>query len=106
MSRLGFQLLHWFWLLFSPTYRHEMALQDDAQNGRAHLVHHMSEWPQNWRHDRALMERVCPHGVGHPDPDHVAYVRRAHGSLSEGVDVHGCDGCCRQPGAVVSLERR
>lgn len=31
------------------------------------------------------MERICPHGVGHPDPD-CMYAKRD--------TVHGCDGCC------------
>lgn len=55
--------------------------------------HHMVLWPLNWRADTHVMERVCPHGVGHPDPDHIAYVR----SLDQGMDwqtIHGCDGCC------------
>lgn len=51
--------------------------------------HRMRGWPQHWRADRALMERLCPHGVGHPDPDQ----RR----LADG-GVHGCDGCCRTEG--------
>lgn len=47
--------------------------------------HHMRSWPQHWRSDRYLMERICPHGIGHPDPD-----------SPPGTDtVHGCDGCCR-----------
>lgn len=30
-----------------------------------------------------MMERMCPHGIGHPDPDEIT------------LDVvHGCDGCC------------
>lgn len=37
--------------------------------------HHMSEWPMNWRSDTGVMERMCPHGTGHPDPDHMTYVR-------------------------------
>lgn len=37
--------------------------------------HHMASWPQNWRADTQVMERLCEHGVGHPDPDHMAYVR-------------------------------
>ena len=45
--------------------------------------HHMIDWPQNWRGDRGMMERICPHGIGHPDPD----------DLSEDK-VHGCDRCC------------
>lgn len=48
--------------------------------------HHMRGWPQNWRSDRGLMERICPHGVGHPDPDEIS------------TDIsHGCDGCCVPP---------
>lgn len=56
--------------------------------------HHMKEWPLNWRSDSGVMERICPHGVGHPDPDHMDYVI----SLDRGLEyqgVHGCDGCCR-----------
>lgn len=48
--------------------------------------HHMETWPLNWRGDRKIMERVCPHGVGHPDPDEV-----------NPDTVHGCDGCCHVP---------
>lgn len=50
--------------------------------------HHMVTWPQNWRGDRGLMERLCPHGVGHPDPDDLS---------ADGI--HGCDGCCAAPDA-------
>lgn len=45
--------------------------------------HHMADWPQHFRQDRYLMERICPHGVGHPDPDDPSPDR-----------LHGCDGCC------------
>jgi hypothetical protein len=80
--------------------------------------HHMREWPLNFRYDRGLTERIClPHGVGHPDPDDLAFKRSddylalltryyerfgyshedakeeaSENSASEGV--HGCDGCC------------
>lgn len=47
--------------------------------------HHMRGFPQHYREDRGFMERICPHGVGHPDPDCI----RAD-------PVHGCDGCCRE----------
>lgn len=53
--------------------------------------HHMIAWRQNWRGDKGMMERLCPHGVGHPDPDDLR-VR-----TTPGVGVHGCDGCCRPP---------
>lgn len=46
--------------------------------------HTMRGFPQHFRSDRGFMERVCPHGVGHPDPDD-----------KYADPVHGCDGCCR-----------
>ena len=54
--------------------------------------HPMTHWPISIRADRGnLVERICKHGVGHPDPDSVAYLQR-HGSRDDGT--HGCDGCC------------
>lgn len=53
--------------------------------------HSMRSFPQWWRSDRAIMERTCPHGVGHPDPDE--YKLRGKGGYYEGI--HGCDGCCK-----------
>ncbi len=47
--------------------------------------HSMRHFPQHWRSDRGIIERICPHGIGHPDPDD---------QLANGV--HGCDGCCFQ----------
>ena len=49
--------------------------------------HSMRSFPQNWRSDRGFMERICPHGVGHPDPDEVYLVGKWDWQ-------HGCDGCC------------
>lgn len=47
--------------------------------------HSMRSFPQHWRSDAGFMERICPHGIGHPDCD----------ELPENRDrVHGCDGCC------------
>lgn len=55
--------------------------------------HHMRSWPQLWREDRKIMERTCPHGVGHPDPDDP----RCFGPHTNGYEaLHGCDGCCDQ----------
>lgn len=55
-------------------------------------VHRRSDHPmramrQHWRDDRRLMERICEHGVGHPDPDSPPWTDW----------VHGCDGCCCGP---------
>lgn len=55
--------------------------------------HHMCSWKLNWRGDSRTMERICPHGIGHPDPDDVEYQRKHN---REYVAVHGCDGCCTQ----------
>jgi hypothetical protein len=57
--------------------------------------HHMRTWEMNWRSDTGVMERICPHGIGHPDPDHMAYVLSAQGENARWQGVHGCDGCCR-----------
>lgn len=56
--------------------------------------HHMRTWPLNWRNDTSVMERICPHGVGHPDPDDAAYNIRIG---QEWKTTHGCDGCCHPP---------
>ena len=60
--------------------------------GRSCTIHNRSEHgmrdlPQHWREDRGIMERVCAHGVGHPDPDNPWN----HGDPRW---LHGCDGCC------------
>lgn len=51
--------------------------------------HIMRSFPQHWRGDRGIMERICPHGIGHPDPDEYKL------KLDDYEGVHGCDGCCR-----------
>jgi hypothetical protein len=67
-------------------------------------IHKPSEHPLNtaplmWRSDWGIgfLERICVHGVGHPDPDDLAYKRRTWGAdlyHRTALDVHGCDGCC------------
>lgn len=59
-------------------------------------VHSPSQHPlvgarRHWRVDRGFMERICEHGVGHPDPDDIAVGRNP---VRYGT--HGCDGCCRK----------
>jgi hypothetical protein len=86
--------------------RHEMLIEGRVRlvnvhppekcAGRACVVHnpsdhHMREWPLHWRDDRGIFERICEHGVGHPDPDQFEY----WDSLGqEWQKVHGCCGCC------------
>jgi len=38
-----------------------------------------------------LAERFCSHGIGHSDPDSVAFYAKEG---THGMGVHGCDGCC------------
>ncbi len=56
--------------------------------------HHMKTWPTNWRWDRGIMERICPHGIGHPDPDDIKIVNE------DDKGIHGCDNCCNPIGKV------
>jgi len=51
--------------------------------------HSMREFPQHWRGDRGIMERICTHGVGHPDPD-------SPWDKDSAEWIHGCcgHGCC------------
>lgn len=60
-------------------------------------VHHPSNHGiQDWpiiRRSSGLIERQCKHGVGHPDPDSLWFMTNI--MHIEGLDVHGCCGCCR-----------
>lgn len=68
--------------------------------------HHMASWPMRWDYTVYRMERMCPHGQGHPDPDHLAYVGTiggghtcspGHQHLDDIQAWHECDGCCKVP---------
>jgi hypothetical protein len=48
------------------------------------------DWPTHWRDDVKMMERICPHGVGHPCAENYG---RDHSARL----VHGCDGCPCSP---------
>jgi hypothetical protein len=54
--------------------------------------HHMRGWPVIWRDDKGILERICPHGIGHPDPDQFEHWDSIGRSA---LSVHGCDGCCQ-----------
>ena len=57
--------------------------------------HHMKDWTPVLRRDKGgLIERNCPHGVGHPDPDSMLYFRGLDPEWTQVMGVHGCDGCC------------
>lgn len=56
--------------------------------------HHMFTWPQVWRSEFHRMDRRCPHGLPHPDPDGLAYIRRVWKDSANLRAVHTCDGCC------------
>lgn len=65
--------------------------------GRECIIHNPTprdsdDWPLLWRADRGIFERICPHGVGHPDK-----AQRDYWLISdqEHQFVHGCDFCCR-----------
>ena len=51
----------------------------------------MASRPVHWREDTGSAERICEHGVKHPDFDDSAY--RKWAGLRD-LDVHSCDGCC------------
>jgi hypothetical protein len=55
--------------------------------------HHMRDWPKVWRPYYGYSDRLCPHGVGHPDPDDIIDLQAAGGVSS----AHSCDGCCLAP---------
>lgn len=56
--------------------------------------HRMSTWPLHYRGDRKIFERICEHGIGHPDPDQYDFWVDIGRTANK---VHGCDGCCSEP---------
>ena len=66
--------------------------------------HPLASAPLRWRSDIQILERVCPHGIGHPDPDSMDSVNALYGEMTAGTfSVHSCDGCCGSipPGGVL-----
>lgn len=63
--------------------------------------HHMRDWPLVFRFDRgALGERICPCGIGHPDPDSLTHLLTVMPpDDADAMGVHGCCGHCRDPEA-------
>lgn len=57
--------------------------------------HHMRSWRWLMRTDKSmLIERICPHGINHPDPDSLYFFTDVAKYGGEGIGNHGCDGCC------------
>jgi len=53
--------------------------------------HSLKAAPMSWHMDRNILERLCTHGVGHPDHDSAIYLA----SIGQDYEnVHDCDGCC------------
>ena len=76
----------------------------DACQGRGCVRHHPSDhhmrgWPITYRADQGISERRCEHGIGHPDPDDIAYLTSRGEGIAAAVAaaLHGCDGCCQEP---------
>ena len=66
--------------------------------GRCALHRPSEHRMRSWRfiiRESGLIERLCIHGVGHPDPDSVHYFSRTG---RPGYGVHGCCGCCHTLG--------
>jgi hypothetical protein len=61
--------------------------------------HAMLNFKTHWRFDRGIMERICSHNIGHPDPDDIEFMRQNMGDkMAEVEAIHGCDGCCQKKG--------
>lgn len=56
--------------------------------------HSLDRAPVRWRSDRRIAERVCSHGVGHPDPQEIIRCREVE---QRDVETHACCGCCGGP---------
>lgn len=55
--------------------------------------HSMRGWQMHMR-ETGLVERICTHGIGHPDPDSAAFMDRLWCQPVGTWSIHGCDGCC------------
>lgn len=51
----------------------------------------LREWSPFSSKPHGFVERFCEHGIGHSDPDSVAFYAKEG---THGMGVHGCDGCC------------
>jgi hypothetical protein len=84
----------------SNTWIYNTHTPDQCVSDKSCSIHNMSDhsmrsFPQYWRGDRGIMERICPHGIGHLDPDNYEYILATRGPDAARMEsIHGCDGCC------------
>lgn len=71
-------------------HRWKRTCVDDGCAIHSPSKHHMSSWPMVMRPD-TLVERICNHGLEHPDPDSLKFFHSV-GKFYMGE--HTCDGCC------------
>ena len=78
-----------FWAGFSKVHN---PTQCEGQNCPLHnpTDHTMRDWPLHWRADRGIVERICAHGVGHPDPSQFQFWDESGDGWKS---THGCCGC-------------
>lgn len=77
-------------------YVHKRTVDCDIDGCAIHnpSYHPMHDRPQYMRADKGfLIERICKHGIGHPDPDSASFMSK--NGYGTGIWIHGCDGCCR-----------
>jgi len=88
-----------FW---TDDQRHLLAGDDMATKATKPLD--QWDWPVT-RRETGLIEHLCPHGIGHPNPGSARWVAEGFGMDNDHTDdeidanesawlVHGCDGCC------------
>lgn len=98
--------------IFVDSNGHEVHVHSEGNCAGQHCSihnpssHPLTNAPLNWRDDRKMMERICAHGVGHPDPDDVSYNVMVLGKNEEVYSTHGCDGCCAAPTASDSKSKQ
>ena len=73
---------------------------NECSNPNACVIHNPSDhpmvtWPRHLR-ENGLVERICKHGIGHPDPDSARWLNENDTVIGRrgSWGVHGCDGCC------------
>lgn len=77
---------------------HKRTADCDADGCAIHnqSYHHMVDWPTYMRVDKYyLIERICSHGIGHPDPDSLSFFRK---KAMGWIGIHGCCRCCVDSG--------